>query len=624
LSRFDRAFLNQLLTRTSIIDVIGKKIPWDKKKTNQARGDYWACCPFHGEKTPSFHALESKGQFHCFGCGQSGNAIDFLMEIENLSFSEAVENLARYAGIEIPKESHESQVRTDKTTRLMAALAAARAFFEASLQKDEGAIARKYLLSRGIKQQDWAKFGLGFSPNGFSNLKEKLTAQGFKIDELVEAGLLRNPEDKKQPYDLYRNRLMFAIEDGQGKTISFGARTLEKDGMPKYLNGPETPVFSKGHNLYRYNVARARSRDLPLIIAEGYMDVIALETAGFAAIAPLGTALTEDQLKLAWRASSRPILCFDGDEAGMRAATRALDRALPLVSAQKTIGFMTLPDNQDPDDIIKSNGKLAFANLLENANDLAGFIFQNEAALYPNLDKAEDRAKLRTGLKEKIKDIKDEDLKSEIRFEINKLFDDKLGRNKTESKPFTQNPRSPRNPWRKAIDISATNELRDMVQIRQKQAPNNQSPKRELMDIIAAPILMPKLLDVGEEVFARIEFDNLGLDSLRHGILDIFHSQTTLDFSTLKHHLSKEKSDNAQKLLLLLQKQPINPFVRADISVEIVFENWSAAIEKYMSRRALAIDAKMLAQKAGAGEEDAFLRLSQLVSERRRLNSEND
>ena len=624
MSRFDRAFLNQVLARTSIIDVVGRKVTWDKKKTNTARGDYWACCPFHGEKSPSFHALESKGQYHCFGCGQSGNAFDFLMETENMGFSDAVETLAQRAGIEVPKETKESQERASKSQRIMAALDSARGLFKEMLHKDDGKIARAYLKSRGIPESDWDKFGLGYSPNNRTWLKDRLTAQGFKVEELIEAGLLRAPEDGKAPYDLYRGRLMFSIEDGQGKTISFGARTLEKDGMPKYINGPETPVFSKGYNLYRYNVARARSRDLPMIISEGYMDVIALERAGFAAVAPLGTALTEDQLRLAWRACARPILCLDGDDAGKRAASRALERALPLINAQKTLGFVTLPNGQDPDDLIRTGGRAAMAQLIENPTDLANFIFENEVSQFENLDIAEARAKLRADLRAKINEIKDEDLKSEIRIEINNLFDAKF---------HAQAQNAPKNNFAKnkkrgsnqnSTIAFATDELRNMVNSPKQNDRPNKPIKRELLDIICAPILHPQLLEKGEEVFAGLETDNKGLDSLRHGILDIFHSSNALDFSSLKHHLTKENDTEALTLLSRLQKQPINPFVKAGIDVDLMFENWSMAVEKYMSKRALAKDAEELAVRAGAGEEDALLLLSQLVSERRRLSSEND
>ena len=624
MSRFDRAFLNQVLARTSIIDVVGRKVTWDKKKTNTARGDYWACCPFHGEKSPSFHALESKGQYHCFGCGQSGNAFDFLMETQNIGFSEAVETLANRAGIEIPKETKESQERATKNQRIMAALDAARNLFKEMLHKDEGKVARAYLKSRGIPESDWEKFGLGFSPNKSTWLKDRLAAQGFKVEELIEAGLLRNPDDGKAPYDLYRGRLMFSIEDGQGKTISFGARTLEKDGMPKYINGPETPVFSKGFNLYRYNVARARSRDLPMIISEGYMDVIALERAGFAAVAPLGTALTEDQLRLAWRACARPILCLDGDEAGKRAASRALERALPLINAQKTLGFVTLPNGQDPDDLIRKGGRTAMAQLVENPTDLANFIFENEVAQFENLDIAEARAKLRADLRAKINEIKDEDLKSEIRIEINGLFDKKFHTQaiNTPNNNYTKNKKRGFN--QNSNIAFATDELRNMVNGPKQNDKPSKPIKRELLDIICAPILLPALLEKGEEVFTKLETDNKGLDSLRHGILDIFHSSTALDLSTLKHHLSKENDTDGLAVLGIIQKQAINPFVKKGDDVVAVFEHWSNAVEKFMIKRANQQDALESVGNAESEAEEALLRISSLVIERRKLKSENE
>lgn len=624
MSRFDRAFLNQVLARTSIIEVIGRKVVWDKKKSQPARGDFWACCPFHGEKSPSFHATESKGQYHCFGCGAHGNAFDFIMETENLGFSETVERLANLAGIDVPKDTEENKERASTNIRIMEILASARKIYEEALLNEDGKIARDYLKKRGIPQNEWAKFGLGFSPNTKNYVSSRLVAQGHLFEDIILSGLVRKNEDNSTTYDLFRNRLMFSIEDGQGKTISFGARTLEKDGMPKYLNGPESPVFSKGYNLYRYNIARAKAKDNALIIAEGYMDVIALERAGFAAVAPLGTALTEDQLKLAWRAKPKPILCFDGDEAGKRAAGRALERALPLVNTAKLLGFVQMPLGQDPDDIIKSQGRTAMAELIDKAIDLPNFIFQNEKVQIQNLDMAEGRAMLRANLRARNNEIKDEDLKSEIRHEIKNLFDKEFERNQAQPVQFVKNTNQNyrnRNAPKNAI---ATNELRNLVKTNSDNKNSNVPIKGDILNLLGAIIKEPRLCERGNETIAMLEIDNLGLDSLRNGILDVFHSQEPLDFSSLKHHFTKIGNNQALEVLRLLQKQPINPFYKKGQEFEITFGLWSQALEKYMANRALALDAKELQAQAGAGEEQAFYRLSQLVSERRRLKTDGE
>lgn len=624
MSRFDRAFLNQVLARTSIIEIIGRKVTWDKKKSNMARGDYWACCPFHGEKSPSFHATEAKGQYHCFGCGVHGNAFDFIMETENLGFSETVERLANFAGIDIPKETEESKERASKTTVLMAILAAARKIYEEALLKEDGKIARNYLIKRGIAQNEWENFGLGFSPNTKNYISSRLTAQGFLIEDIIDAGLMRKNDDNSPPYDLFRNRLMFAIEDGQGKTISFGARTLEKDGMPKYLNGPESPVFSKGYNLYRYNIARAKAKNSPLIIAEGYMDVIALERAGFAAVAPLGTALTEDQLRLAWRAKPKPILCFDGDDAGKRAASRALERALPLINTGKLLGFVQMPIGQDPDDIIKSQGRVAMAQLIEEAIDLPNFIFQNEKSEIENLNSAEGRAKLRVNLRMRNNEIKDEDLKVEIRHEIKVLFDKEFDRTQSQASQFTPNNNINYRNNKNKKDMGASNELRNMVKKASEQIDKINLIQGDILNIFGAIIKEPRILDRANETIALLRIDNLGLDSLRHGILDVFHSQEPLDFSSLKHHFTKTGNIQALEVLKLLQKQPINPFYKKGQEFEVTYKSWALALEKYVAKRALALDAKELQAQASAGEEKALYRLGQIVSERRRLKTDNE
>lgn len=616
MSRFERGFLDQVLARTSIIDVVGRKVVWDKKKSNPSRGDFWACCPFHGEKTPSFHAVESKGTYHCFGCGVSGNSFDFLMETENLGFGEAVEKLANIAGLEVPKDSAISKENYSKSQRALLALSAARKIFEDSLSKDDAAIARNYLQKRGLSKTDWVEFGLGFSPNSRTYLKDRLTAQGFTIPELLDAGLLRQSDDGKDTYDLYRNRLMFAIEDATGRTISFGARTLSDDIMPKYLNGPESLVFSKSFNLYRFHKARANSKNSPLVIAEGYMDVIALEKAGFAAVAPLGTALTEDQLKIAWRAKAKPIICFDGDSAGKKAARRALERALPLINVNRSIAFAILPEGQDPDDILRSHGKNRLFEIIEEAKDFTRFMFDDEYENSPNINTPEAKAALRARLRNLANEIKDEDLKAEVKIAIKEFIDDKFGRQ-------TQNQQNIFNRGARKNQTGPSQELINSV--RKKAAENVKKPPRLLYDIIAAPILMPQLLEQGHEALAMLETKHQGLDSLLHGILDVFQSLGTIDFVSLKHHLEKSGDKAMQTLALseldFIARQKLNPYAKPDIEPEIAKEKWLSAIEKYVALIALSNDAKEIQSKAASLEDEAFLRLGQLVSERRRLKS---
>jgi DNA primase len=629
MSKFDRAFLDQVLQRTSIIDVVGRKVTWDKRKSQVQRGDMWACCPFHSEKSPSFHAVESKGQFHCFGCGEHGNAFDFLMKTQNIGFSEAVEQLAQTAGLDLPKLSRDSHEKAGKTARIMAALAAARALFENALLSDEGRTARNYLLGRGIEQKHWPDFGIGLSPNSRTWLKDRLTAAGHLVDDLLGAGLLRAPEDGGAPYDLYRGRLMFAIEDNAGKTISFGARTLNDDIQPKYLNGPETSVFSKSYTLYRYRSARAKTKKSPLIIAEGYMDVIALELAGFAAVAPMGTALTADQLNLAWRASQRPVLCFDGDEAGQKAAIRAVDKAMPLLGVGRGLAIALLPKGQDPDDVIKQSGRAQIKQIIDTAQDVTEFIFETEYRAEP-LETAQAKAGLKSRLRSRINEIKDEDLKSEIRIEFKNRLDNALGRGLRPEAPsdFAASSQvQSRQRFNKNKEVIASDELKEIIKNNTRtqvgKSSKLNSPPRMMCDLIAAPILMPEMLETGDEAFARLETRHEILDEIRNAVLKMHYSSEIIDFASLNTHLLNDGLRSAAQLLKVLQKAPFNPFVRNDVTNEAATQNWLNAIEKLQERQALEIDASRLTDMLDDDEGEAYRKLEQLVFERRNLIKES-
>lgn len=630
MSRIDRALLNQILARTSITNVVGRKVAWDKKKSNPARGDMWGCCPFHGEKTPSFHAVEDKGIYHCFGCGETGNAFDFLMKIDNMSFQDAAETLAKEAGIEIPKSSYQNKEQQNKFVNIQKALETARKLYATMLLKDEGKRARDYLINRGVSQEYWAKFGLGFSPNVKNWLKDKLTAQGFMVDDLVDAGILRRTDDG-QVYDYFRNRLMFAIEDGAGKTISFGARTLEKDAQPKYLNGPETKAFSKGYNLYRLKEARANSKNQPIIISEGYMDVLSLEMAGFAAVAPMGTALTNDQLNLAWRACSMPILCFDGDDAGIRAGVRALDRALPFVTPSKSLKFAIMPEGQDPDDIIKSEGRQAMLEILQNAKSLTKFLFETELQEI-GTDSAEQKAMLRSRLNSRIEEIKDEYLKSEIKIEVKELLNSALGRDNNFNKSSQFNPKPNFSPNQRNNrpnqfargGFAPSDELKKLIANEKIVQKRVKMPKRPILEIFGAVISCPKLLEDDAESFVMLQTGHLGLDTLRDAILDSFDKGEAIDFSSLSYHLKLENNINAFEVLEAIRKLPLNPLVKKDLDFDETRKNWLLSIQRQRDIYAVAEGAKIAKAQFQAGEEGAYHLLTKLAAERRRLKSENN
>jgi DNA primase len=320
--RFGNSFLDEIRDRVPISTIVGRKVTFDRKKSNQGRGDFWGCCPFHGEKSPSFHCEDRKGRYHCFGCGVSGDHFKFLTEQEGLSFPEAVELVAGLAGVPMPARDPEMEKREKEQASLFDVMELAVKYFEEQLQAGQGAKARGYLRERGLSAATQQQFRLGYASDSRNALKEYLAGKGIAKDQIEACGLVVFGDDIAVSYDRFRDRIMFPIPDAKGRTIAFGGRAMSKDAPAKYLNSPETELFHKGNILYNFAKARKPAQDKGTVIAvEGYMDVIALAQAGFAhAVAPLGTALTERQAELLWKMASEPVLCFDGDQAGTKAA----------------------------------------------------------------------------------------------------------------------------------------------------------------------------------------------------------------------------------------------------------------------------------------------------------------
>jgi DNA primase len=410
--RFPPSFLEEIRDRVPISAVIGTRVAWDRRKTNASRGDYWACCPFHGEKTPSFHCEDRKGRYHCFGCGVSGDHFRFLTELDGLSFPEAVERVAEMAGIAMPVRDPQAEERDKQRATLHDVMEMATKFFQDSLQSGNGAKARAYLRDRGLNPVTQQGFRLGFAPESRNALKEFLAANGVTKQQMEACGLVVYGPDIAVSFDRFRDRIMFPIEDARGRVIAFGGRALSADQPAKYLNSNDTELFHKGNVLYNFARARkAREKDGTVIVVEGYMDVIALAQAGFGnAVAPLGTALTENQLELLWRMAGEPVLCFDGDQAGLRAAWRAADLALPLVGPGRTLRFALLPAGQDPDDLVKSAGPEAFRKVLAEARPLADLLWMRETS-GGVFDTPERRAELEKTLRELTGRIRDESVR---------------------------------------------------------------------------------------------------------------------------------------------------------------------------------------------------------------------
>jgi DNA primase len=408
--RFDERFLDEIKSRLRPSDVIGKTV----KLRKQGR-EYVGLSPFTKEKTPSFYVNDDKGQFFDFSSGKSGDLITFLQETERLSFTEAVERLAGEAGVPLPAADPQAAAVEKKRQGLSDWLELAAQWFEAELRRPSGREARAYLEKRGLPEKEWPRFRLGFSPPGRTALRDYLVTKGARPAELIEAGLLIAPEDGGQPYDRFRDRIIFPIADARGRIVSFGGRAMDPQARAKYLNGPETSVFHKGHNLYGLHEARKilaaapADADLPLVVVEGYMDVIACQRAGVPAVAPMGTALGEDQMEVLWRHHPEPTLSFDGDRAGRQAAARTMDRALPLLKPGRSFRFAIVEGGTDPDEVLREQGEAALKAQLANTTSFAEALFKREYDL-EELDTPERKAGFKVRLRKLAATIADPDL----------------------------------------------------------------------------------------------------------------------------------------------------------------------------------------------------------------------
>ena len=428
-------WLDELRARTTLSTLIGRTV-----KLQKAGREYRACCPFHQEKSPSFYVNDEKGFYHCFGCSAHGDAIRYLTEAQGLPFMDAVKELAAAAGMDVPASDPRAAERQARAVGLHDAMAAAADWFVEQLGTPEAAQARAYLTKRGVTPAQAKAFGIGFAPDTRNRLKTALAS--FGVPMLVEAGLLIQVEDK-EPYDRFRGRLMIPIRDARGRTIAFGGRILG-DGEPKYLNSPETPLFDKGRTLFNIDRASAAARKAGrVLVVEGYMDVVALDRAGIGeAVAPLGTALTESQMERLWKMADVPILCFDGDAAGQKAAARAALRALPLIQPGRTLCFATLPAGQDPDDLIARSGRTAFDAVIDRTESLSARLWALELAAVP-LDTPEARAGLRRRLADHSATIADRDVREQYQAEFRDRFDALFQRQGQGGRSF-----APRAAWR--------------------------------------------------------------------------------------------------------------------------------------------------------------------------------
>ena len=419
--RFDDRFLEELKTRLRPSDVIGKSV----KLRRQGR-EYAGLSPFTKEKSPSFFVNDDKGFYHCFSSGKHGDIISFLQETERLTFTEAIERLAAEAGMSLPEPDPRAAFEDKKRAGLGDWMELAAAWFEAELRRPVGQAARAYLERRGLPESEWSRFHIGFAPNSRTGLKDYLIAKGAQPGDLVEAGVLIAPEDGGAPYDRFRDRIIFPITDTRGKAVSFGGRAMDPAARAKYLNGPETSLFHKGRLLYGLYEARkilhaaqaaAPTGDNPMVVVEGYMDVIACHRAGVAAVAAMGTAMTEEQMEVLWRLHPEPTLCFDGDKAGQRAASRAMDRALPLLKPGRSFRFSLVSGGKDPDDVLREQGPAALKAQLAATTPFVEQLWNRERDLEP-LDTPERKAGLKQRLRAAAATIADKDLAQAYRDDL--------------------------------------------------------------------------------------------------------------------------------------------------------------------------------------------------------------
>ncbi len=541
--RFPDHFLDQIRQRVNISSVVGRHVQWDRRKSNPGKGDFWACCPFHSEKSPSFHADDRKGRYHCFGCKASGDVFYFLVEKAGLKFHEAVEQLASEAGLPMPEYSPEDAKREEVRASLYDVMEIAAKLFQSELQSSHGAKARGYLADRDLGPAIQKEFGIGYSRDDRGWLRNELASANVPLDQMIEAGLVIAGDDIPVAYDRFRDRVMFPIRDGRGRVIAFGGRALSKDVPAKYLNSPETPIFSKGEVLYNFDKARAVAHQKGNIIAvEGYVDVIAMHRAGlFETVAPLGTALTESQLAILWRTAAEPVLCFDGDSAGQKAAYRALDIALPLLQPGHSLRFAFLHDGKDPDDLLRSEGADALKAVVSAALPMVDVLW-NRALETNDRSSPERKAAFEKDLRMLASTIGDDGVKRHYLDELAERFRKQRGVGQSDwrrpqtgrtggfSARFSPNGRRLKD-WE--IPGSASHSLKNAAS---KLGGGDATTRRAGM-IVLTFINHPNMLRDFWEDFAGVELGIPTLDSVRTLILEAASLETALEPDALKGHL---------------------------------------------------------------------------------------
>ncbi len=596
---FPPEFLEQLRERASLVDVVSRHV-----KLQRRGREFVGLSPFKQERTPSFTVVPDKGFFHCFSSGEHGDVIGFLMRMEGLSFPEAVEKLAQAAGLEVPRESPEVAAQALRRRGLLDAVAAAAAFYERQLRLPAGRRAMDYLRGRGLDDDTISRFRLGYAPGDPAALMQALKRAGFEAETLVEAGLFRLPERGGEPTASLRNRVVFPITDRRERPIAFGGRAMG-DAQPKYLNTPETPVFRKGEVLYGLAQARdAAWRAKEVIVVEGYMDTIALSQAGIAqTVASLGTAFGENQLRALWRLVDEPVLCFDGDEAGQRAARRAAERALPLLAPGKSLRFARLPDERDPDDLVRQEGATALRAVIERAQTPVDLLWSSETeAVRP--DSPDRRARFSGNLLALASGIRDDTVRRYYEAEILSRLRERFGVN---LRPAA----GARRPTAPAVAGGG----------RERGEARIANLRRRLAErALAAALNRPALAVEFAQELAELDCEgDARLDRLRQEILGLAAGGEGVDPAVWRANLELAGLSGAVSSVLCEAVYGLAPFARPAASEEETREGME---QVFAACRSAAVERDVTAAAEHAADE-SLERMPALVMEARRLRARN-
>ncbi|RVU35838.1 DNA primase [Hwanghaeella grinnelliae] len=542
---FPPGFLDEVRARVSLSGLVGRRVQLKQR----GRDDWWGLSPFVNEKSPSFHVREDKGFFHCFSSGEHGDHFSWLMKLEGLSFPEAVERLATDAGLDMPERTPEQKAADERRGGLTDATEAACGYFQRALRSEAGREALKYLRDRGLKDETIAAFRLGYAPGDSGGFKDAMTKAGIPEQVLMETGLMRRSDGGRSPYAFFRDRIQFPILDARGRVIAFGGRFMgdaKAAGVGKYVNSPDTVLFDKGRTLYNLQNARQAAHDgQTVLVVEGYMDVIALAEYGLdAAVAPLGTAITEHQLQLLWRFSDEPVLCLDGDDAGLRAALRAAERALPLLKPGKSLRFAFLPAGEDPDTLVRGQGAKAITTQVDTAEPLDLVLWRSEVGNQP-VDTPERRAALEDRLKKLAGQIEDES----VRREYFRTFNDRAW------SAFRQNrggqgKTGGRGGFRAGGGNGRSANGRPFQQPQSKRIMRLKPgmSRRRQQVLLAALLNHPALLPDFDEDLRLVEFD-ADLDKLLLALQNITTIGVDLDVEAINHHFAEHGSEQLLRLV---------------------------------------------------------------------------